>query len=109
MFKMFLTKFESDNRHLKSILIHCHSCPVTDTSSPCDKDIPPRISQDSAKMNKYGKELSNLCKSANLIICNGRFGPEKGIGKFTRFTPRGRNVVDYLIFLSIMSSLYILL
>ena len=56
-----------------------------------------RSSQDQSRPNNYGKELLNICKSANLLICNGRFGQDKDIGKFTCFTARGRSVVDYLI------------
>ena len=53
--------------------------------------------KDNAKVNKHGKDLLSLCKAANLIICNGRLGLDKGVGKFTCFTSRGRGVVDYLV------------
>ena len=56
-----------------------------------------RSSQDLSRPNRYGKELLNLCKSSNLLICNGRFGQDQGTGKFTCFTARGMSVVDYLI------------
>ena len=48
-------------------------------------------------MDNYGRRLLDLCKSADLLIANGRSGDDKDIGEFTCVTSRGRSVVDYLL------------
>ena len=38
-----------------------------------------------------------MCKSAGLLILNGRVGKDKGIGNFTRVDTTGRSIVDYMV------------
>ena len=38
-----------------------------------------------------------MCKSAGLLILNGRAGKDKGIGNFTRVDTTGRSIVDYMV------------
>ena len=52
---------------------------------------------DKSKPNDYGMQLLDLCKSANLIILNGRVGSDKGVGEYTRMETTGNSVVDYVI------------
>lgn len=54
-----------------------------------------RYSRDTADVNNYGKKLLELCKSSGLLIMNGRFGTDKGVGNFTRIETTGNSVVDY--------------
>ena len=55
-----------------------------------------RVSQDSGKVNKRGKQLIKLCKACDLRILNGRkIGDAKG--KVTCFRWNGCSVVDYAI------------
>ena len=55
-----------------------------------------RYSEDNI-LNGYGRELLNLCQGSKLRIVNGRVGLDKGIGKYTCFTKRGKSVVDYVL------------
>jgi hypothetical protein len=55
--------------------------------------------------NNNGKCLIDLCRSFDLKVVNGRFGTDKGIGKFTCHTPNGRSVVDYAIVSTCLLSL----
>ncbi len=48
------------------------------------------------KINVSGKELVELCKSANLRICNGRTVGDL-CGDFTVIKDTGKSVVDYTI------------
>ena len=56
-----------------------------------------RHSMDKSKPNDYGIQLLDLCKSANLMILNGRVGSDKGVGDYTRTDTTGNSVVDYVI------------
>ena len=60
-------------------------------------NIAPRYSLDKTRPNKYGKELLKLCKTGNMLICNGRLGMDKGVGKLTCYTAHSKSVVDYLV------------
>ena len=55
-----------------------------------------RSSKDIAKINNYGTELIHLCKTANLIMLNGRSGLDKD-GKFSSIQPNGNSVTDYVL------------
>jgi hypothetical protein len=59
-------------------------------------DIPDRVSEDTVS-NNYGRRLINLCKTTGLLIGNGRLGSDKGRGRFTCCTQRGKSVVDYVL------------
>ena len=56
-----------------------------------------RSSKDNAPPNQYGRSLVDMCKSAGLLILNGRTGKDKGIGNFTRVDTTGRSIVDYMV------------
>ena len=56
-----------------------------------------RSSRDKSAVNKHGIQLLELCKSAGILILNGRIGHDKGIGEFTRDDTTGKSVVDYAI------------
>ena len=47
-------------------------------------------------INNNGKKLIELCRSANLKICNGRYAPKDDTGSFTFIAPTGQSVVDYI-------------
>ena len=53
----------------------------------------PRQSVDNT-VNKYGKNLIDMCKSSNLYILNGRI---QNTNEFTCYTSNGKSVVDYLL------------
>ena len=61
------------------------------------RDILIRASRDNKIVNKHGIHLLNLCKSAGMLILNGRIDRDKGIGDFTRDDTTGKSVVDYVI------------
>lgn len=52
---------------------------------------------DDVKVNCYGKELLELCKSSDMRIMNGYFDDNSSTGIFTCYTPNGKSLVDYLI------------
>ena len=56
-----------------------------------------RFSRDKATVNNHGLRLINLCKTAGILIFNGRIGKDKGIGDFTRDDTTGSSVVDYVL------------
>lgn len=56
-----------------------------------------RYSKDKKTLNHYGHLLIELCKTTELIICNGRIGDDRGIGEFTRVENNAKSVIDYLI------------
>ena len=56
----------------------------------------PRYSEDS-KVNRYGKDLIELCKSSDLRIMNGYFNSDNTTGTFTCYTANGKSLIDYLI------------
>ena len=48
--------------------------------------------------NINGNGLISLCKNFNLVITNGRFGSDKGVGNYTCYKPgseNGTSVIDY--------------
>ena len=53
-----------------------------------------RLSED-AKMNKYGRELLELCKSSDMRIMNGYF--DNTTATYTCYTANGKSLIDYLI------------
>ncbi|MEW8548380.1 MAG: reverse transcriptase family protein, partial [Candidatus Thiodiazotropha sp.] len=55
-----------------------------------------RFSQDKC-VNTNGRKLLEFCKLNGLRICNGRFGQDKGVGKYTYIGSTGSSVVDYVI------------
>ena len=46
------------------------------------------------KKNNTGYRVIDLCKNNNLFLLNGRYGNDKGVGKYTF---RGQSVLDYSI------------
>ena len=56
--------------------------------------IPSRASLDDHNVNTYGRRLLLLCKNLNLIIVNGRFGRDRGVGNLTC---KYGSIVDYVI------------
>lgn len=56
----------------------------------------PRTSQDD-KVNKYGYELIDFCKTYACYIVNGRIGYDKNRGDFTFINDNGCSVIDYFI------------
>ena len=61
------------------------------------KGVLTRSSTNKSAVNKHGIQLLELCKSAGILILNGRIGLEKGIGECTRDVTTGKSVVDYAI------------
>lgn len=55
-----------------------------------------RVSED-LMTNNNGHSLIDLCQSSELKIVNGRFGSDKGIGRYTCFNYNGNSVIDYAI------------
>lgn len=55
-----------------------------------------RFSQDK-NVNSNGRKLLEFCKLNGLRICNGRFGQDRGVGKYTYVGSTGSCVVDYVI------------
>ena len=52
-----------------------------------------RINKDKV-VNRYGRELITLCKTNSLVLLNGRFSHDRGIGNYTRLDTTGMSVVD---------------
>ena len=48
-------------------------------------------------LNSNGRKLLEFCKAHSLRLCNGRYGDDKGVGKFTYVGHNGRSVIDYVI------------
>ena len=63
----------------------------------CQRGTLTRASRDKTIVNRHGIHLLELCKSACMLILNGRLGRDKGIGEFTRDDTTGKSVVDYVI------------
>ena len=61
------------------------------------RDVLTRSSRDKLAVNKHGIKLLDLCKSAGILILNGRIGHDKGIGESTRDDTTGKSVVNYAI------------
>ena len=57
---------------------------------------PKRVNKDNV-IDICGKRLLDLCKSTNLIICNGRLGEDDGIGEFTFLNATSNTVLDYVL------------
>ena len=53
-----------------------------------------RYSQDTKRINNFGRKLIEICKNCNLFICNGRIGVDKYVGKPTC---KDKSVIDYAI------------
>ena len=62
-----------------------------------DTNLVPRCSQDKGHTNNNGLLLLDLCKQSSLRILNGRFGEDKGLGRYTFVGSRGSSVVDYVL------------
>lgn len=67
-----------------------------DWSDADDDSIPLRSSQD-PRCNRNGVSIIGLCRSLDLVIANGRFGDDLGIGGVTCLANSGSSVVDYFI------------
>ena len=65
------------------------------TSGDCDQPFK-RTSLD-GYINKFGKDLLNMCSTHKLYICNGLLGADKNVGNFTFIGQNGASVIDYLI------------
>ena len=63
----------------------------------CQRGTHTRASRDKTIVNRHGIHLLEFCKSAGMLILNGRLGRDKGIGEFTRDDTTGKSVVDYVI------------
>jgi exonuclease III len=86
---------QSDYQHTFGNDNHDIMAPSYITSS---KTFPPHVRHsDDNKVNQYGKELLELCKSSNLRIMNGYFNNDSSTGSFTCYTANGRSLIDYLI------------
>ena len=48
-------------------------------------------------INKYGRSLLNFCINTELKIANGRMFDDKGIGRYTYYSPMGASTIDYMI------------
>ena len=48
-------------------------------------------------INKYGRSLLILCINTELKIANGRMFDDKGIGRYTYYSPMGASTIDYVI------------
>ena len=48
-------------------------------------------------INKYGRSLLNFCINTELKIANGGMFDDKGIGRYTYYSPMGASTIDYMI------------
>ena len=48
-------------------------------------------------INRYGRSLPNFCISTELKIANGRMFDDKGIGRYTFYSPMGASTIDYVV------------
>ncbi len=64
---------------------------------PADSDpsCGPRSSSDCGALNSHGHSLLQLCISAGLVLCNGRFGPNSGAATSFGVLGNGKAVSDY--------------
>ena len=64
-----------------------------------------------SKIDKYGRNLIDLCSDLNFHILNGRYGGDKNIGNFTCLKTIGQSIVDYAVIssssLPLLSNFYI--
>ena len=47
--------------------------------------------------NKYERSLLKLCINTELKMANGRMFDDKGIGRYTNYSPMGASTIDYVI------------
>ena len=77
-----------------SVLLFCFSdCPLPQNYIP---DQTKSRNQLDTKSNLHGKLLTDICKSHNLRILNGRFLGDS-LGYFTFFNSNGCSTVDYML------------
>ena len=55
-----------------------------------------RVNSDD-KVNKFGRQLINFCKSYGCLIANGRFGNDVNKGDYTFINRNGCNTIDYFV------------
>ena len=48
-------------------------------------------------INKYGRSLLMFCINTELKIGNGRMFDDKGIGRYTNYSPMGASTIDYVL------------
>ena len=56
-----------------------------------------RYSMDRRPMNRHGSRLTELSKTNNMFISNGRCGRDYGVGRYTRIDTTGSSVIDYVL------------
>ena len=59
-----------------------------------DNNMNERFNEDGV-INKYGRSLLNLCINTELKIANGRIFDDKGIGRYTYYSPMGASTIAY--------------
>ena len=67
---------------------------VTDINA----NVPSERSNEDIVSNKYGQLLLIFCINTGFKIANGRMFNDKGIGRYTYYSPNGSSTIDYLIF-----------
>ena len=67
--------------------------PVYDNNS----NVPNERCNEDGVINKYGRSLLNCCINTELKIANGRMFDDKGIGRYTYYSPMGTSTIDYVI------------
>ena len=67
----------------------------TGTRADQPQDLKQRLSKD-IKVNAYGKDLLELCKSSKLRIMNGFYNADQ-TNEYTCLNALGQSIVDYLI------------
>lgn len=82
---------------LNDILVEDNYGNFEDVEQENKEPLAPRVNSDGANCNKNGFNLVNMCRAFDLVIVNGRFGKDAGIGKKTCITTRGSSTVDYAI------------
>ena len=72
----------------------------------------PRASMDkevnasAKKKKKKKKKLLDLCKSSNLMICNGRMFNDADVGHFTFMSEKGCSLINYALVTQILCRKY---
>ena len=61
----------------------------------CNLQIPEKNNRD-VKINKYGKQLINMCIDNDLKICNGRLSGDL-LGQCTYYSKKGNSCIDYAL------------
>ena len=54
-------------------------------------------SNEDGVINKYGRSLLNFCINTELKIADGRMFDDKGIGRYTYYSPMRASTIDYVI------------